>query len=254
MLSLSRFLDVAPWLLAAWGVSLALARRSIAAASKRVRVAWAFTVSAWALAWVLATPAVALLLVSSLETPAADLTALDVPSERARTALVVLSSSVRPPAPGDTPAERLDSEGSARVIGAARVWRALETSVVILTGRAPGPVPDANVSAMEDLIVRHGVPRERIVREPWALNTRQNALHSVRIGRRMGITRYVVVTSALHMPRSLREFRRAGVEPIAAPVHPIGARYGGISDWVPVSWGWAASNAALHEYLGMLKP
>ena len=44
------------------------------------------------------------------------------------------------------------------------------------------------------------------------------------------------------------------VEAIAAPVHPLGGRYGGVTEWIPVSWGWSATSAALHEYLGMLKP
>jgi uncharacterized SAM-binding protein YcdF (DUF218 family) len=253
VLSLSRFLDVALVLLLLWGASLAALRWRAPFAERRVRYAWRAAVAVWAVGWFLSTPAVSLALVRSLEAPSVNLASLD-DAQREHTALVVLSSSVRPPTPGDTPAERLDSEGSARVIGAARVWRTTHAGVVIVTGRAPGPVADANVAAMEDLLVMHGVPRAVIVREPWALNTRQNALHSVRLGRRLGVTRYVVVTSALHMPRSLREFRRAGVSPIAAPVHPLGVRYGGAVDWIPVSWGWSATSAALHEYLGMLKP
>ncbi|MFO0649979.1 MAG: YdcF family protein [Polyangiales bacterium] len=254
MLSLSRFLDVALLLLTAWGATLAALRWRAPFTDRRVRYAWRAAVGVWAVGWLAATPAVGLSLVRSLEPPPADLARLDVPSLRDRTALVVLSSSVLPAHPGDTPAERLDSAGTARVIGAARVWRRLQTRAVIVTGRAPGDDVDANTAAMEDLLVTLGVPRERIVREPWALNTRQNAIHSVRIARRMGLSRYVVVTSALHMPRSLREFRRAGVDPIAAPVHPLGGRYGGVTEWIPVSWGWSATSAALHEYLGMLKP
>ncbi len=254
MLSLSRFLDVALLLLTAWGATLAAMRWRAPFTDRRVRYAWRAAVGVWVLGWLAATPALSLSLVRSLEPPPADLARLDVPSLRDQTALVVLSSSVLPAHPGDTPAERLDSAGTARVIGAARVWRRLQTRAVIVTGRAPGDDVDANTAAMEDLLVTLGVPRDRIVREPWALNTRQNAIHSVRIARRMGLSRYIVVTSALHMPRSLREFRRAGVEAIAAPVHPLGGRYGGVTEWIPVSWGWSATSAALHEYLGMLKP
>ena len=254
MLSLSRFLDVALLMLVALGVALAALRWRAAMTSRLHRNAWRAAAALWALAWCLSTPAVSLSLLRSLEPPPADLARLDVPSLRDVTALVVLSSSVYPPTPGDTPAERLDNEGTARVLGAARIWRRLQTRAVIVTGRAPGDDVDANTAAMEDLLVTLGVPRERVVREPWALNTRQNAVNSVRIARRMGLSRYVVVTRALHMPRSLREFRRAGVDAIGAPVHPLGGRFGGVTEWVPVSWGWTATNAAVHEYLGMLKP
>ncbi|MBK6535164.1 MAG: YdcF family protein [Deltaproteobacteria bacterium] len=50
-----------------------------------------------------------------------------------------------------------------------------------------------------------------------------------------GVTRFVVVTSAVHMRRSLREFRRAGVEPIGAPVEYLGAPFGGLADLVPTA-------------------
>ena len=254
MLTFARFLDLALLMIVAWGASLAALRGRAPLPTRRARVTWGLAVAVWALGALLSTPAVSLALVASLETPPADLARLDDPALRDRTVLVVLSSSVRAATPGDTPAERLDAEGTARVIGAARVWRRLQTGAVIVTGRAPGDVADANVVAMADLLVIHGVARERILLEPYALNTRQNAELSLRIARARGYTRFVVVTSALHMPRSLREFRRAGVEAFAAPVHPIGVLRGSAGAWIPSAWGWDASSAAIHEYLGMLKP
>ncbi len=254
MISLSRLLDIALLLLVALGVALAALRWRAPLPTRRARVAWGAAVALWAVGWMLSTPVVALSLVAPLEPEPTPMERLDDPALRDRTALVVLSSSINPPVPGDSPVERLDAEGTARVIGAARVWRALRTGAVIVTGRAPGPVPDATVRAMADLLVFHGVPRERVVLEPWALNTRQNAENSVRLGRRLGYTRFVAVTSGFHMPRALREFRRAGVEALPAPVHIVKPRTGELASWLPVSWGWTASNAALHEYLGLLKP
>jgi uncharacterized SAM-binding protein YcdF (DUF218 family) len=251
---LSRFLDLAVLGLLAWGALLAAMRWRTPLATRRARVVWGASIALWAVAWLATTPAVSLGLIGLLEPSPTPLATLDDPTLRGRTALVVLSSSSSPPTPGDTPLERLDAAGTARTIGAARVWRALHTGAVIVTGRAPGTVPEATVEAMRDLLVMHGVPRDRILLEPWALNTRQNALHAVRLGRRLGFTRFVAVTSALHMPRALREFRRAGVEAAPAPVQHVAARHGGLSDWLPTSWGLGATHAALHELLGMLKP
>ncbi len=125
VLSLSRFLDVALLLLTAWGAALAAIRWRAPFAARRARYAWRAAVCVWVVGWLAATPAVGLSLLRSLEPPPADLSRLDVPSLRDRSVLVVLSSSVLPAHPGDTPAERLDNEGTARVIGAARVWRRL---------------------------------------------------------------------------------------------------------------------------------
>lgn len=255
MLSLSRFLDVALLLLTAWGATLVALRWRAPFTSRRVRYAWRGAVGVWVLGWLAATPAVSLSLVRSLEPPPADLARLDVPSLRDQTALVVLSSSVLPAHPGDTPAERLDSAGTARVIGAARVWRRLQTPVVIVSGIAsPGQAPDANTRAMADLLVMHGVPAERVLRESASRNTRENAIYSVRMARAMGLTRFVVVTSALHIPRSLREFRRAGVNAIGVSVHPLVRPSVGGGRWWPSSWSLGMTQAAVHEFLGMLKP
>ena len=254
MIPLSRLLDLSLLGLLAWAALLVAMRWRSPLPTRRARIAWGASVALWAAAWLATTPAVSLGLISLLEPAPTTLATLDLPSLRARTALVVLSSSVAPPTPGDTPLERLDAAGTARTIGAARVWRTLQAGAVIVTGRAPGPVPEATVEAMRDLLVMHGVPRERVILEPWALNTRQNALHAVRVGRRLGFTRFVAVTSALHMPRTLREFRRAGVGALPAPVQYVGARHGGVSDWLPTAWGLGATHPALHEYLGMLRP
>lgn len=254
MLTFSRFLDVAVVVFAAWGLALVALRRSVTLSVPRARWAFRALVAVWCVGYALSTPLVSLALVRALELPPRDVAALDDAALRDRTALVVLSSSVGAGSPGDTPAERLDAEGTARVLGAARVWKRLQTRRVIVSGRSPGPIPEENVRAMRALLVLAGVPDAVIVDEPWALNTRQNALHSVRVGRSLGVTRFVVVTSALHMRRSLREFRRAGVEALAAPVHSVAGRYGSVGDLLPAAWGWSATSASLHELLGMLKP
>ena len=46
----------------------------------------------------------------------------------------------------------------------------------------------------------------------------------------------------------------AGVVALAAPVHPIGVQGVSVGTWLPTAWGWGLSSAAIHEYLGMLKP
>lgn len=204
------------------------------------------------LAWCAALPAMSLTLFALIEPEPVVAARLDDVSQASHTAVVLLGSSIFPAVPGDTPLERIDAEGTARAIGAARVWRSVHADALIVTGRGPG-AHDALGNATADLLVMHGVDRAHILVEPWSRNTHENALHAVRIGRRRGYTRYVVVTSALHMPRALREFRNAGVEALAAPVHPLGRRYGGAGDWIPCAWAWSATQAAVHELLGMVK-
>jgi uncharacterized SAM-binding protein YcdF (DUF218 family) len=255
MPSFSRLIDLSFLLLAAWAAGLVALRWKVTWPSRRARVAWWAMAATWALTWLACTPAVALALVGALEPPPVDLARIDDLARREQTALVVLNSSVGEPVGGDAPLERLDPEGTARAIGAARVWRRLQTPVVIVSGIAsPGQAPDANTRAMADLLVMHGVPAERVLRESASRNTRENAIYSVRMARAMGLTRFVVVTSALHIPRSLREFRRAGVNAIGVSVHPLVRPSVGGGRWWPSSWSLGMTQAAVHEFLGMLKP
>jgi uncharacterized SAM-binding protein YcdF (DUF218 family) len=64
----------------------------------------------------------------------------------------------------------------------------------------------------------------------------------------------VVVTSAIHMPRAIMLFRKAGVKAVAAPTNHI-LKYGSVKDpwgWVPGSGNVGMMEAAVHEYVGMV--
>jgi uncharacterized SAM-binding protein YcdF (DUF218 family) len=246
-------MDVSLWFLLLWLAVLVVLKRRHSQGETNTRRIWYAAFGVWAVAWIFSTPFASLALIRAWEFEPETVGLLSE-QERTETAIVVLGSSTRPPTPGDTAPERLDSAGLARTLGAARVWRSTQAGAVIVSGRALGPVPSATGEAMREFIVLLGVPRERVVIEPWSLNTRQNIENSARLGRRLGFTRFVIVTSAVHMRRAQHECTRAGVRCIPAPVDHETARYFDWGDLVPVSWGWAATNSVVHEVLGMAKP
>ena len=59
---------------------------------------------------------------------------------------------------------------------------------------------------------------------------------------------FVLVTSALHMPRSMRVFREAGLNPIAYPVDFLSLRNHGWMDWVPSIENLWKMSVAIREY------
>ena len=61
-----------------------------------------------------------------------------------------------------------------------------------------------------------GVPDEAIVQDPTSLNTYQNAVNVKKILQERGLNQVLLVTSALHMPRSLLIFKHQGIEAIPA--------------------------------------
>jgi len=55
------------------------------------------------------------------------------------------------------------------------------------------------------------------LQEPNSLNTYENAVEVKKILQAKGIQRILLVTSALHMPRSLAIFQKQGIDTIPAP-------------------------------------
>ncbi len=62
---------------------------------------------------------------------------------------------------------------------------------------------------------------------------------------------FALVTSASHMPRAMRSFRRAGLEPIAYPVAPLIHGHFTWNSWIPSLDSLGAIQVAWREYLGM---
>jgi uncharacterized SAM-binding protein YcdF (DUF218 family) len=64
----------------------------------------------------------------------------------------------------------------------------------------------------------------------------------------IGDSPFALVTSAMHMPRTVRTFRRAGLEPIPYPVDFLATGHYGWSDLLPSAENLWEVGAALREY------
>jgi uncharacterized SAM-binding protein YcdF (DUF218 family) len=111
------------------------------------------------------------------------------------------------------------NEGIERLLVTYDLLRARRVRFAVISGGPPdqrAKVIEARVLA--DQLIAWGIEAERVVVDPSALNTRDNAVATARIARERGFTRLVVVTSAFHMPRALGCFRAVGLEVDALPV------------------------------------
>jgi uncharacterized SAM-binding protein YcdF (DUF218 family) len=109
-------------------------------------------------------------------------------------------------------AERL-TEG---VLLAHRLPRA---RVVFSGGSAAiiGASPSA-AGAVANYIIGTGIAADRVILESASRNTRENAVMTYDIVRPKPGERWLLVTSAFHMPRSMGVFRKAGFDVVAWPV------------------------------------
>jgi uncharacterized SAM-binding protein YcdF (DUF218 family) len=144
-------------------------------------------------------------------------------------------------------AERLGPTTQARLLGAARIIREHGPfSLVIVSGTG---MPF--VTAMADYLTLHGVPKDSIVLEPKATDTTTNAVYSAAILQEHPKQRVVLVTSALHIPRSVAEFHKVGIEVVPAPVDYVGGRSFQV---IPSANSLSRTARCTHELLGHFEP
>jgi uncharacterized SAM-binding protein YcdF (DUF218 family) len=82
---------------------------------------------------------------------------------------------------------------------------------------------DFTIAVFEGL----GVSRKQLLLERRSRNTQENAEFSKAVASPKPGERWLLVTSAFHMPRSIEAFRKAGFE---VEPYPVGWRLGGRSD------------------------
>ncbi|NOX45301.1 MAG: hypothetical protein GXO72_06190 [Caldiserica bacterium] len=143
------------------------------------------------------------------------------------------------------------SEASlARLVEGIRVWRMLRGEVpLVFVGGVGTPGRPAEAPLVAKAAAALGVPWEAITWESSSRNTYENALAVKGI---LEGTRFVLVTSAFHMPRAMEVFRGMGLDPVPAP---CGHEYRGVYtpyDYIPQAINLWHSAHALREYLAIL--
>lgn len=104
---------------------------------------------------------------------------------------------------------------------------------------------------VRDFLAGIGFPSERVIFEAQSRNTRENAILSKDLARPAGGETWLLVTSALHMPRAVGAFRAAQwpVLPFPVDYSTAGGSGGGLG--FSLGGGLSALGAALHEWQGL---
>ncbi|MGU3576377.1 YdcF family protein [Brucellaceae bacterium C25G] len=142
-----------------------------------------------------------------------------------------------------------------RLVETMRLAKHYKNTQIIVTGGEgtyfDRSTPDAVSTA--ELFDIFGVDDGRVIYESQSRNTIENASFSYELLRPQKSQRWLLVTSAFHMPRSVGVFRQAGFEVIAWPVD-----YKTVPDtsfsfyFQNPNQAFARSSTAIHEWLGLL--
>ena len=141
-----------------------------------------------------------------------------------------------------------------RVWHAARLYHAGKAPKVMLSGGSNDWQTDlpSQAKTMAQFLSDLGVPLSAIVLEERSRSTYENASNCAELMRRQGMERAILVTSALHMPRSFAVLRVAGVDVVpAATDFEVDEGPGTVLSWLPNSQALQRSTNALHEWIGI---
>ena len=180
------------------------------------------------------------------------------------TEVIVLLGGGTEPAQAPRTAPELNGAGD-RLLRAADLYRSGKAPAILSSGgnitwlenRPATPAGD-----MAILLNQMGVPANAVWLEDRSQNTYENALFCARILKQKGITKVILVTSALHMPRSAALFRKQGIQVIPAPADYTVTQEGWaeltsspgawIINVLPSAGSLSITSACLKEYLGIL--
>ncbi|MGD9783949.1 MAG: YdcF family protein [Hyphomicrobiaceae bacterium] len=147
------------------------------------------------------------------------------------------------------------NEAAERVTEAATLARMLPKARVVFTGGVGG-LTDVGPSGAEHVgryLVELGIASERILLEGASRNTYENARYTAAMLGATAGQRWLLVTSAHHMPRSVGVFRAAGIDVLAYPVdyRTAGAEDGAL--WFSsLPAGLQRTDLAAREWLGLV--
>jgi uncharacterized SAM-binding protein YcdF (DUF218 family) len=167
-------------------------------------------------------------------------------------AIVVLTGGMVPAA-GLIPFPTIDQSMFRRLDEAFRLYRIRATPIIVSGGHVNPFTPPMNENQIaRDFLTLWGVPKSDVIAEPNSRDTFESAVEVQKILRHRGWKRYLLVTSAAHMPRSMLAFAIQAPQPIAAP----GDFSVGKFEITPLSW-FPTEGAArgillsIHEYIGL---
>lgn len=177
---------------------------------------------------------------------------LDPKAAGAYDAIVVLTSGVIP-AGGLVPFPSVDEFMFRRLDEAWRLYRIQPKPIIVSGGHVDPFTADKNENKIaRDYLIRWGVPEHDVIGEARSRDTFESAVEVQKLLKQKGFKRYLLVTSAVHMPRSMLAFSALAPEPIAAPGDfSVGPLEITPFDFFPNEQVARKIFITLHEYLGL---
>jgi len=169
-------------------------------------------------------------------------------------AVVVLGGGASTATVGGEVGGALTGTSLIRALEGVRVFKLIGARWLIVSGGIPRPdrqlQPESRL--LRDVAVNAGVPAASVVEESRSTRTRDQAKQIGPILRDHHIQRFVLVTSPMHMRRSLAVFRAAGFDPVASTAPLRSEQLQPPYSLMPDDEAWWLSDMAMYDYVALL--
>lgn len=246
---LKTFTNPIVWILFLMILGLILTRRL--AQKRRYRIGRCALFLGMCILFLLSTKPMSELLIYSLEYQ------FPVPSDEILTTLdsvAILGGGMYTPQ-GFRKYPELSNAAYSRLCSGVRIFKRSSAETLALSGGGPGNGVMGEAEVMEALALELGVPENRIVVETTSQNTMQNGVELAKLLSSAQSKRIGLVTSALHMSRSIKVFRKQFPNDTIVPV-PVNYIYSpdwsNLGSYMPSPEALLKSHYAIHEWIGMV--
>jgi uncharacterized SAM-binding protein YcdF (DUF218 family) len=176
------------------------------------------------------------------------------PANGQPTGIIALGGAIIPTVSSERGTVELNETAERVTVMAALARRFPNARIVFVGGDASlvGHAPSEAVLA-RPLLESFGISPQRIEIEEASRNTYENAAFAEKLIRPKPGERWLLVTSAYHMPRAVGCFRRVGFE---VEPYPVDWRTGGVAylfkPFQAAAGGLARTDVAVREWIGLL--
>ncbi|MBI3583018.1 MAG: YdcF family protein [Nitrospinae bacterium] len=142
-----------------------------------------------------------------------------------------------------------------RVFNGVEIFKQCNAKILALSGIGDQKDIEGTANVMKDFAISLGVPADKIIVEPKSRNTFEHTVELAKLFPPTKDLKIGIVTSALHMPRSVQLFQKKFPPDAIIPL-PVGYIYSPleyeIESLIPSSHTLSKSSYAIHELLGMI--
>lgn len=137
-----------------------------------------------------------------------------------------------------------------RVLGGYRVYKKTKLPIIVSGGAIEGKISDSR--AMAEILKEIGVEENKIIEESHSRDTSQNAVYVAQICRQKGFKRIILVTSAYHMKRVLKNFKKTELQVLPYPADFKRNGHYNIYSFLPNYSNFYLSSKAIKEYIALV--